>query len=101
MNRMIMTAIAAATFGSVAYAGEIAATDTLMTRSEPATVTVFERDRGITGSNVIAATAGTPLRVDAGLVLDTRDQAIADNGQVTVYSFASTPDNSAVTFSPR
>lgn len=96
MNRIIMTAIAAATFGSVAYA-----TDTLATRSEPASVTVFERDRGISGSDTIAATAGTPSMVDAGLILEPREQAIAEDGQVTVYSFDAPADNSAVTFSPR
>jgi hypothetical protein len=99
MNRFIMTAIAAATFGSVAVAEPAA--DTLMTRSEPATVTVFERDRGISGSDTIAATAGTAISVDAGLILEPRDQAIAEDGQVTVYSFAAPADNSAVTFSPR
>jgi hypothetical protein len=101
MNRIIMTAIAAATFGSVAYAGDMAANDTLATRSEPASVTVFERDRGISGSDTIAATAGVPSMVDAGLVLEPREQAIAEDGQVTVYSFAAPADNSAVTFSPR
>lgn len=99
MNRIILTAIAAATFGSVAIADTAA--DTLMTRSEPATVTVFERDRGISGSDTIAATAGTPSMVDAGLILEPREQAIANDGQVTVYSFASPADNSAVTFGPR
>lgn len=101
MNRIIMTAIAAATFGSVAYAGDMAANDTLGTRSEPASVTVFERDRGISGSDTIAATAGTPSMVDAGLILEPREQAIAEDGQVTVYSFDAPADNSAVTFSPR
>lgn len=100
MKRIIMTAIAAATFGSAAYATP-ASTDTLMTRSEPATVTVFERDRGINGSDTATVTAGAPSMVNAGLILVPRDQAIAENGQVTVYSFASTSDNSAVTFSPR
>ncbi|MFU8864426.1 MAG: hypothetical protein ACNA7O_10960 [Rhodobacterales bacterium] len=100
MKRIIMTAIAAATFGSAAYATP-ATTDTLMTRSEPATVTVFERDRGINGSDTATATAGAPSMVDAELYLEPRDQAIAENGQVTVYTFASAPDNSAVTFGPR
>jgi hypothetical protein len=99
MNRILMTAIAAATFGTVAVADTAA--DNLMTRSEPATVTVFERDRGISGSETIAATAGTPTTVDAGLILEPREQAIANDGQVTVYSFAAPADNSAVTFSPR
>lgn len=102
MNRIILTAIVAATFGSVAYAGDVAASsDTLTTRAEPASVTVFERDRGISGSDTIAATAGAASLVDADSILQTRDLAIAEDGQVTVYSFATTADNSAVTFSPR
>lgn len=101
MNRIIMTAIAAATFSTAAYAGEMASSDTLATRAEPATVTVFERDRGISDSDTIAATAGVPSMVDAGLILEPREQAIAVDGQVTVYSFAAPADNSAVTFSPR
>lgn len=102
MNRIIMTAIAAATFGTVAYAGDVASSsDTLMTRAEPASVTVFERDRGISGSDTIAATAGAASLVDADQILAPRDQAIAVDGQVTVYSFATTADKSAVTFSPR
>jgi len=101
MKRILMTAIAAATFGSAAYAADVATTGTLMTRSEPATVTVFERDRGINGSDTATATAGAPTQVDADLYLEPRDQAIAENGQVTVYSFASSADNSAVTFGPR
>jgi hypothetical protein len=99
MNRILMTAIAAATFGTVAMADTAA--DTLMTRSEPASVTVFERDRGISGTDTIAATAGAPAMVDAGLILDPRDQAIAVDGEVTVYSFASPADNSSVTFGVR
>lgn len=99
MNRIIMTAIAAATFGTVAYAGDM--NDTLATRSEPASVTVFERDRGISGSDMIAATAGAELMVDAGLILEPRERAIAENGEVTVYSFNAPADNSAVTFAPR
>lgn len=101
MNRIIMTAIAAATLSTAAYAGNVTASDTLATRAEPASVTVFERDRGISGSDTIAATAGAPSLVDAGLILELRDQAIAEDGQVTVYSFAAPADNSAVTFSPR
>lgn len=100
MKRIIMTAIAAATFGSAAYATE-ATTDTLMTRSEPATITVFERDRGISGSDTTTATAGVASMVDADLILLPRDQAIAEDGQVTVYSFASSPNNSAVSFGVR
>lgn len=101
MNRFIMTAIAAATVSTAAYAGEMASSDTLATRTEPASVTVFERDRGISGSDAIAATAGAPSMVDAGLILEPREQAIAEDGQVTVYSFAAPADNSAVTFAPR
>jgi hypothetical protein len=102
MNRIIMTAIAAATFGTVAYAGDIASSnDTLGTRAEAATVTVFERDRGISGSDMIAATAGTELMVDAALILEPRERAIAEDGQVTVYSFNAPANNSAVTFAPR
>lgn len=100
MNRIIMTAIAAATFGSAAYA-TTATTDTLMTRSEPATITVFERDSGINGSQLAFANAGTPMQVDADLYLGPRDQALAEDGQITVYTFTSAPDNNAVAFSPR
>lgn len=101
MKRIILTAIAAATFGSTAYAMETATVDTMMTRSEPVTVQVFERDRGINGTDMISATAGIASMVDADLILEPRDQAIAENGEVTVYSFASTSNNSAVTFSRR
>ncbi|MFU8881322.1 MAG: hypothetical protein ACNA7Q_03070 [Rhodobacterales bacterium] len=101
MNRIIMTAIAAATFGTVAYASESATTDTLMTRSEPAFVTVFERDRSIFGSEVISATAGAPSMVDAGLILDPRDQGVAVNGQVTVYSFPSLRGDSGISILSR
>ncbi len=101
MTRIIMTAIAAVTLGTAAYATDVANTDTLMTRSEPATVTLFERDRGLSDSDVISATAGAPSMVDAGLILEPRDQAIAVDGQVTVYTFASNNDDSAVVFSPR
>jgi hypothetical protein len=101
MNRIIMTAIAAATLSTAAYAGNVTASDTLATRSEPASVIVFERDRGISGSDTIEATAGTPLMVDAGLILEQRDLAIAEDGQVTVYSFAAPADNSTEIFSPR
>lgn len=96
MNRILMTAIAAATFGTVAVADTAA--DNLMTRSEPATVTVFERDRGISGSDTIAATAGVAVQVEADQFLEPRDQAIAEDGQVTVYSFAAPADNSGVFF---
>lgn len=64
-------------------------------------MTVFERDRGINGGDTATATAGAPSMVDADRILVPRDQALAENGQVTVYSFASSPDNSAVTFGPR
>jgi hypothetical protein len=102
MNRIILTAIAAATLSTAAYAGDMAsASDTLTTRSEPATVTVFERDRGISGSDMIEATSGVAAMVDADQILAPRDLAIAEDGQVTVYSFATTADNSAVTFAPR
>ncbi|MFD1195415.1 hypothetical protein ACFQ3C_12100 [Seohaeicola saemankumensis] len=102
MNRIIMTAIAAATFGTVAYAGDmVSSNDTLGTRTEAASVIVFERDRGISGSDMISATAGTERMVDAGLILEPRDLAIAENGQVTVYSFNAPANNSAVTFAPR
>ncbi len=101
MKRIIMTAIAAATLGSAAYAMETATVDTLMSRSEPTTVTVFERDRGINGSDMIVATAGVPSMLDAGLILEPRDQAIAEDGQVTVYSFTSSSDNSTVSFPRR
>jgi hypothetical protein len=102
MNRIILTAIAAATISTAAYAGDMAASsDTLTTRSEPATVTVVERDRGISGSDMIAANAGVASVVDADNILTPRESAIAEDGQVTVYSFATTTDNSAVTFSPR
>ena len=60
MNRIIMTAIAAATFSTAAYAGDMASgNDTLGTRAEAATVTVFERDRGISGSDMISALRST------------------------------------------
>ncbi|MDP5336846.1 MAG: hypothetical protein NWT12_08860 [Paracoccaceae bacterium] len=102
MNRIIMTAIAAATFSTAAYAGDMASgNDTLGTRAEAATVTVFERDRGISGSDMISATAGAELMVDADLILAPRDQAIAEDGQVTVYSFNAPANNSAVTFATR
>ena len=102
MNRIIMTAIAAAAFGSVAYADQASvAADTLMTRSEPATVTLFGPDRGLSGSDTIEATAGVAALVDARGFLEPRDQAVAVDGQVTVYTFASSADNSAVTFAPR
>ncbi len=100
MKRIFMTAIAAATFGSAAYAMETATVD-VMTRSEPVTVQVFERDRGINGTDMISATAGIASMVDAGLILEPRDQAIAEDGEVTVYSFASTSNNSAETFARR
>lgn len=101
MKRILMIAIAAATFGSVAYASQTTPAGTLMTRSEPATVIVFERDRGIYGSEIIAPTTGAPSLVASGLILTPREQAIAVDGQVTVYSFGSTPGNKTMTFSPR
>ncbi|MCD1624764.1 MAG: hypothetical protein ACU0B7_10875 [Paracoccaceae bacterium] len=101
MNRIIMTAIAAATFGTAAYAGDMVADDTLATRSEPASVIVFQQDRGISDSDTIAATAGVPLTVDASLIINPGREAIAEDGEVTVYSFNAPTDNSAVTFSPR
>ena len=72
-----------------------------MTRSEPATVTLFERDRGLSDTDMISATAGAPSMVDADQILVPRDQGIAVDGQVTVYTFASNNDESAVVFSPR
>ncbi len=101
MNRIIMTAIAAATFGSVAYADQSATADTLMTRSEPASVTVFERDRSVFGSDVVAGTSGAPSMVDAGLILDPRDQGVAVNGQVTVYSFPSARSDTGISILSR
>lgn len=101
MKRIIITAIAAATVSSTAYAMDTATVDTLTSRSEPTTVAVFERDRGINGNDTIFATAGVPSMVNAGLILEPRDQAIAEDGQVTVYSFASPSDNSAASFPRR
>lgn len=101
MKRIVLTAIAAATFGSVAYAGQSGSTGTLMTRSEPATVTVFERDRGIHRSDTIQVNSGVRSLVDAGQILTPRERAIAVEGQIVVYTFGASRGNSAEVFSPR
>lgn len=101
MKRIIMTAIAAATFAPLAYASQPASAEALMTRSEPATVTVFERDRGINRSGTAAATTGMPSLVDAALILTPRERAIAVDGQVVVHSFGASRSTNPETFSPR
>jgi len=91
MKRLLMTTTAAtaaiATFGSIALADDMASANPLTTRSEPAFVTLDQRDRGINGLATITATAGSPMLVDAGQILSPNEQAIASNGQVTVYVF--------------
>lgn len=102
MTRILMTAIAAATLGTAAFATEVTTSnDTLMTRSEPATVTLFERDRGISETGFVVGTAGTEVTVDAGRILEPRDQAIAVDGQATAYTFQSNNDVNSVVSSPR
>ncbi|WP_375568530.1 hypothetical protein ABWH93_12720 [Seohaeicola saemankumensis] len=49
MKRVIMTAVTAAMFGSIAIADGSAPDKAIGTRSEPAFVHVDERDRGING----------------------------------------------------
>jgi len=87
MKRVIMTAVTAAMFGSIAIADGSAPDKAIGTRSEPAFVHVDERDRGINGLGTISATAGFPLLVQADRILTPDAQAIAINGKVTVYVF--------------
>jgi hypothetical protein len=101
MKRLIMTSVAAALFGTFAIADETPSDRAIGTRSEPAFVTVDERDRGINGQQTIAATAGLPLLVDADRILSTSEKAIATNGKVTVYVFSRVPGPRDDTFPQR
>ncbi len=99
MKRIVLTVLAAATFGSMAYAGPNAGT--LMTRAEPASVTVFERDSGIYGRDSIQVSSGDRALVRADKILTPRERAIAVDGQIAVYSFGTSRQNNPAVFSPR
>lgn len=101
MTRILITAIAAATLGTAAFASDVATSnDTLMTRSEPATVTLHERDRGISETGFVVGTGGVAVSVDADRYLEPNEQAIASDGEVTAYTFPSN-NNVDTVFSPR
>lgn len=85
MKNSILIALAAAVLGTSAYAG---GNDSILSsRAAPNDVVVFERDKGVYGASSIAVNSGVASLVDASRILLPREQAIATNGKVVVYSF--------------
>jgi hypothetical protein len=85
MKTIILTALAAVVLGTSAHAEMNK--DTLSSRLTSSDVVVFERDKGVYGAATTRVNSGTASMVDAARILLPREQAIATDGQVTVYSF--------------
>ncbi|MDP5333404.1 MAG: hypothetical protein NWR54_00230 [Paracoccaceae bacterium] len=85
MKTSILTALAAVVLGTSAYAD--VNDGTLSSRATPSDIVVFERDKGVYGAATTTAKSAAASLVDASKVLLPREQAIATNGKVAVYSF--------------
>jgi hypothetical protein len=85
MKAIILTALTAAVLGTSAYADM--SKDTLSSRLTSSDVVVFERDKGVHGAATTRVNSGVATLVDANTVLLPREQAIATDGKVAVYTF--------------
>lgn len=99
MKTIILTALAAAVLGTSAIA-DVSGTS-LSSRAAPSDVVVFERDKGVYGAATARSTVGILSLVDADRVLLPREQAIATDGKVAVYSFAAPARSDALSFPRR
>ena len=99
MKATILTALAAVVLGTSAYAG--VTENALSSRAPSGDVVVFERDKGIYGAATIRVNNGTASYVDASKVLLPREQAIATDGQVVVYSFGGRDQTNGASFPRR
>ena len=88
MKTSILAALAAVVLGTSAYAD--VNDSTLSSRATPSDIVVFERDKGVYGASSTAVQSGAASLVDASRILLPREQAIATNGKVVVYSFNTT-----------
>ena len=88
MKTSILTALAAVVLGTSAYAD--GNESILSSVAAPSDIVVFERDKGAYISSTVKVQSGTARLVDASQILLPREQAIATNGKVVVYSFNTT-----------
>ncbi|WP_323784437.1 hypothetical protein [Thalassovita sp.] len=91
MKLIITTAAIALTVASAAFAGQDYATDTVSTRSVPASTYQDNRDRGQFPADTLSVTIGQKSTVDAIAYQTERDLGLYQDEIVNVYTFSGQP----------
>ena len=92
MKYVLISAVAALGFASVATAESSFAPDMLMTRNVPAASVLLPRDYGIAKDGYVRVTVGQKMVEEADIALHPNELGQAPDGTVNSYVFAGDKD---------